>query len=1181
MAAYIASLAEHVALSADAVARSVAPVNQDGASSTQPRVTGPVGRTATLLERSMLDVANVARNGRAFHLSDIPAYLDAVRGLGGAGIDDRKMLLEKLLVLMSRLPADSEFAKNLQVAVIEILYKDLPHPPAGYLPSPNTPSPNTKPSKPITASSDASEAVEDGYANSAAQNGHGGATNSPSTQPYRHPTYGATAPYAFRSADGKDYNKLFPDMGAAGRPYARTVPPTTPIAPQALPDPAVVFDALLARRPTPSPSPSSKRHPQVLPSSSPNARPGHTTLPPTDADGFAPHPGGISSLFFSFADLIIHSCFNTDHSQWVINNASSYLDLSPLYGSGSAAGENEKVRRKDGTGRLWEDVFADARLLFMPPNVCALLVLFCRNHNYIAEKLLLINEWGSYTPFDKVSELQDADRLHQDDELYNRARLVNCGWFMRVILGDYVGAILGLVRDGLDWRLDPLAESRELDHSVSPRGDGNVVSLEFNLLYRWHSALSKPDTAWTEKAFEGLFGTSDFKSITVNQFQKTLAQKIRPDPDVKVWTFDGVDGKPLVRDAKTGAFRSGDLAAILQQATWSSASAFKAHGIPEVLRVVEIMGIEQSRQWGACTMNEFRKFMGLKQFSTFKEWNSDPEVHKTAEMLYGHIDNLELHVGLQAEEAKPPIPGAGLCPGYTISRAILADAVALVRGDRFLTTDFTVYNLTSWGYQDCFPQENDGSYGGMLTRLLFRTLPSYYPAGSAYAHFPFMVPQTMKGYLEKLVPSPAAKYTFIRPQVPLPDKVVTSLKGVREVLSLKTEFESAYAKRLASLTKGVDVNIFAINDTFRYFNAQGQYSGLLGQVTERLLREKSIAPPNSMFKYVDIVKHVTNLVPVYFIATEIAGLPIKTDKTPRGEFLDTELAEMFADVCNYLILNTDPYMDWVLREESVKTANFVVEAIKEHLKRLSGRGIIGKVTDSLLQWYTGECNSSDLFLSKVLTYDQNKSVLANSVFASAVSTAALYSKAIAHVVDFFLDSSQTTALNEVVQLASINTPESNNKLYKYAREALRLNPATSSVMRMAKPEFILNKDNLGAYQPVYCSIAEANLDTSVFGKEPSVPVFNRPEEGLLGLDDLGLTNQDFFKASVPHVLRAIFKLKNIRRAPGLSGTLSRIVESKHGCPEVKYLDFKNRITPFPTSMFVQVCFSFMRNPSED
>ena len=32
---------------------------------------------------------------------------------------------------------------------------------------------------------------------------------------------------------------------------------------------------------------------------------------------------------------------------------------------------------------------------------------------------------------------------------------------------------------------------------------------------------------------------------------------------------------------------------------------------------------------------------------------------------------------MQAEEAKPVVDGAGLCPGYTISRAILADAVAL------------------------------------------------------------------------------------------------------------------------------------------------------------------------------------------------------------------------------------------------------------------------------------------------------------------------------------------------------------------------------------------------------------------------------------------------------------------------------------------------------------------------
>lgn len=123
---------------------------------------------------------------------------------------------------------------------------------------------------------------------------------------------------------------------------------------------------------------------------------------------------------------------------------------------------------KDGTGRLFDDVFADSRLLAMPPSVCALLVLMCRNHNvrrptrilpaympthysqYIAEKILAINERNTYHAPDKLS---DADRHSQDEELFQRARLVNCGFFMQIILGDYVGAILGLVRDGYSWRL--------------------------------------------------------------------------------------------------------------------------------------------------------------------------------------------------------------------------------------------------------------------------------------------------------------------------------------------------------------------------------------------------------------------------------------------------------------------------------------------------------------------------------------------------------------------------------------------------------------------------------------------------------------------------------------------------------------------------------------------------------
>jgi linoleate 10R-lipoxygenase len=45
------------------------------------------------------------------------------------------------------------------------------------------------------------------------------------------------------------------------------------------------------------------------------------------------------------------------------------------------------------------------------------------------------------------------------------------------------------------------------------------------------------------------------------------------------------------------------------------------------------------------------------------DWNSNKEIAEAAEHLYSNIDRLELYVGLQAEEAKKPVEGAGLCPG--------------------------------------------------------------------------------------------------------------------------------------------------------------------------------------------------------------------------------------------------------------------------------------------------------------------------------------------------------------------------------------------------------------------------------------------------------------------------------------------------------------------------------------
>jgi hypothetical protein len=109
---------------------------------------------------------------------------------------------------------------------------------------------------------------------------------------------------------------------------------------------------------------------------------------------------------------------------------------------------------------MWNDVFAEDRLLFLPPHTSALLVLFCRNHNFIAEKLLQINEKNRFTnpPPDDPSAMRSVPSLlnlvyslllssrryrAQDDEIFNVARLINAAHFANIVFSDYLAAILG------------------------------------------------------------------------------------------------------------------------------------------------------------------------------------------------------------------------------------------------------------------------------------------------------------------------------------------------------------------------------------------------------------------------------------------------------------------------------------------------------------------------------------------------------------------------------------------------------------------------------------------------------------------------------------------------------------------------------------------------------------------
>jgi hypothetical protein len=278
---------------------------------------GTIKRKPTRAPDGRPDEANGAANGEKTSIGhdlanmgvkNAKTAINAVVTLSsGEPLDDKDLLLEDVVSMLQSQPLNSGLSERVSDAFVTMLWHDLPHPP---------------------------------------------------------PTLsGPTARY--RQPDGSGNSPWDPEMGKAGSPYARNVPPMKPKGPN-LPNVELVFDALLKR------------------------------------DGpFRPHPSGLNRLFFSFATVVIHECFQTCRSKPWINETSSYVDLSTLYGNNQ---EEQKRVRTYQNGLIHPDSIASTRIMMMPPGVTALLILLSRNHNHIAESLLSINEEEKYKPWHTLDD---------------------------------------------------------------------------------------------------------------------------------------------------------------------------------------------------------------------------------------------------------------------------------------------------------------------------------------------------------------------------------------------------------------------------------------------------------------------------------------------------------------------------------------------------------------------------------------------------------------------------------------------------------------------------------------------------------------------------------------------------------------------------------------------------------
>jgi linoleate 8R-lipoxygenase / 9,12-octadecadienoate 8-hydroperoxide 8R-isomerase len=889
--------------------------------------------------------------------------------------------------------------------------------------------------------------------------------------------------------------------------------------PGALPDPGVIFDSIMTRK--------------------------HRE----------PHPNKISGVLFYLASIIIHDLFRTDHQNLYNSKTSSYLDLAPLYGSNME--EQKKMRmRKD--GKLKPDCFSEVRLLSFPPGVGCLLLMFNRFHNRVVEKLATINQGnrfkrpkGDWPTGDPESDNYPDSWRQLDENLFQTGRLITCGLYINIVLGDYVRTILNLNKTDSNWALDPRADIPSVPVAV-----GNQVSAEFNLVYRWHSAISERDEAWTLNFWKNTFKEQD---------PQTGQEKVL-DPETIPWhkfvliaskvedelqAMDPED-RPFSGLTKVnGKFKDDDLVEILASSIEDCANSFGANRVPSVMRVIEILGIEQARAWNVASLNEFRKYFGLEPHATFESINSDPFVANQLRHLYEHPDHVELYPGLVSEEPKIPlVPGSGLAPSFTVSRAVLSDAVALVRGDRFYTVDYHPKKLTNWGYSDVASDVHIDN-GCVFYKLVLNTFPEHFKSNSVYAHYPMTVPSEMQTVLRNLEREKG--YSYERPSRMPKTHIVSTYAAATEVLANANLFRVSITEETAFFF-GNHANLFAgeysKESCFRKSmqeapHADGKWDAEVRasfeRITTQLLQKKAyqLAGKNQ----VDIIRDIGNLAPVHF-AAEMFALPLKTEERPLGIFTEHELYVIVVSIFVSVYFDPDPASSIFLRQNSKDAAKTLGELVQANITEIGVSGGFSRLTGAIFPQGTPLQDCGVAAIKRLLKGGISTDEVAwRHILGDIGGLTANLGQLFAQVFEFYMTEGKEH-MPAIRDLANNESDEAFQKLMRYVLEGCRI-AGEAGVSRQVDRSCEVKSTiplRVSKGDRILINLCAASRDPAQF-PNPDKVLLDRPLESYITLTAGPLTalGDGMSQVALTAMFKVIGKLEDLQPVPGAQGKVNKIL----------------------------------------
>ncbi|KAK8017843.1 hypothetical protein PG993_014169 [Apiospora rasikravindrae] len=505
----------------------------------------------------------------------------------------------------------------------------------------------------------------------------------------------------------------------------------------------------------------------------------------------------------------------------------------------------------------------------------------------------------------------EAARKKQDDDLFNTARLITCGMYIQISVHDYLRALMGFHQFNTNFTLDPRAD---FDQKKTSRGLGNQVTVEFNLLYRFHCAISRKDEKYTEEFMEKAMGFKHPSKTSLPEFLGTMAairqkgarDKKRGKEPPKPWevTF-GIPGalKHFTRNAITNLFDDEKMLEELTSAMDDPISNFGPRNVPKCLKTVEIMGIQQARKWETGTLNDFRDFFGLPRHQTFESVTKNPEIQNALRDLYEHPDKIELYPGIFCESDER----MGLDPGPSESSsalwsAIFSDAITLVRSDRFYTVDWNTNSLTSWGMKEVTPN-NEVCKSSVFHRLIQRAFPGWFESDTIRFFHPFYTAQQNAIYAK------AQGYTN--------DFAETAPQEASDKQNKNDNFLAAAAVKKPVkpwyLDSFDDISLVLRGDKSKNFTIPAYlYKPNLPQAVQDVLDPKQEAPPPHPRASWTITHYVADFLG---FGEKLRRLPVER----KGTYSENEIYQHITNCQVFLSYNADE-TKWMARRQAFRTS---------------------------------------------------------------------------------------------------------------------------------------------------------------------------------------------------------------------------------------------------------------------